>query len=91
MWSTHSRRIDPPRVLGSYRRFLAKRIYAESCDPTPAIITTSELIVPWRKTLRRFARFSRPDSSGHARYSADFIINIAEFEFSTGTTEGTIR
>src|SRR5450759_2999423 len=65
--------------------FLVRRIYAESCDPTHAIITTSERIGHWTKTRRPFARFSGLEYSVHTRYSADFIITTAGFRFSVHT------
>jgi hypothetical protein len=62
-----------------------RRIYAGSCDPTHAIITTSERIGHWTKTRRPFARFSGLESSVHTRYSADFIITTSGFRFSVHT------
>ena len=68
--------------------FLVRRIYAGYCDPTHAIITTSERIGHWTKTRRPFARFSGLESSVHTRYSADFIITTSGVRFSVRTGFG---
>src|SRR3979409_698392 len=67
-------RVDPPRVPGSYHRFLVRRICAGPCGPMLVTTTTSEHIGHWIKVRRSLARFSAQESSVRPRYSADLII-----------------
>src|SRR5665811_1553854 len=47
--------------------------------------TTSEHIGHWIKMRRSLARFIRPESFVHTRYSAGFIITTSAFSFSVHT------
>ena len=80
------------RLIGSIREsawiissFSVRPIYAESCDPTPAITTRSERVDHWIKMRRSLAQFSGPEASYRAPSLADSITITFALRFSVHT------
>ena len=57
----------------------------DSCEPMPAITTTSEPTGPWLKMHRSLVPSSGPEASGHTRSSAGFITTTSGSRFSVQT------
>jgi hypothetical protein len=75
-------RFHPRPIFGKDRHL------RRSCEPMPAITTTSEHTGHWTKARRPFVPFSGSATSRHTRSSAELIITTSGFKFSVHTSLG---